>query len=203
MMDCAAFENRLTDLLAGELDPASAREVAAELERHAAGCAGCSAAAGWLEFAALSAGERDPFDEPPTGYWEDFNASVSRRIATNSRQRRAAWWRPLAAAAAIVLALAAGWVLRGRVLTVEQTPLAAGHGASGEWSLLDEVIQEATPEELAEALSRLPGNAWDGGYEADVRGEWLPDTDELDEIDQQQLVEWLDQMDQAEGRPTS
>jgi len=204
MMDCAAFENRLTEVLAGELDPATSRGVLTELEDHAANCAECGAATEWVELAALPAAERDPVEPPSAAYWDGFNASVARRVESRAERAPATGWRPLAAAAAITLALAAGWYLRGRVAPegADIAELAAQDDRSGDWSLLEELILEATPEELASALSLLPGNGWDG-YEAGIRGEWLPDADELDESDQEQLMEWLDQLDQSEGRPIS
>jgi len=212
-MDCAAFENRLTEVLAGELDAALARTALVDLERHAGSCAACAGAAGWVELAALPHAERDPREEPPTGYWRDFNAVVARRAGVAPVSRRGTFARRLAGAAAVVLVLTAGWVLRGRLAPAPEPGALAvvpGPSPSGAWSLLEEAIRDATPEELAAALGNLPSGTWEGfpaiGWrlgDADLNGEWLPDAGELDEIDQEQLLEWLDQLDQAEGRTTS
>jgi len=74
---------------------------------------------------------------------------------------------------------------------------------------LDEMIRQATPDELAQALRGLPGG-WTGIEasawaldETGLGGEWMPDADELDEMDRLELMEWLDQLDQSERRPTS
>ena len=125
MMDCATFENRLTRLLAGELEPGAARAALAELEEHVRACPDCESAAGLVELAALPPAERDPVEEPPEGYWDGFDASVANRLQRSRSGRPGTWWRPLAAAAAIVLALAAGWILRGRVAPVEETRASA------------------------------------------------------------------------------
>jgi hypothetical protein len=113
----------------------------------------------------------------------------------------------------VAVALFVGWSLRGWLDsgTSPEPPVAAVGEESrpSDWNRLDEVIRQATPEELAEALRGLPGgwNSVEASVwaldESGLAGEWMPDADELDEIDRSELTEWLDQLDQSERRPTS
>lgn len=150
MMDCAAFENRLTEWLAGDADPATGLAALDELKRHAASCPHCAGAVHLVELATLPVAERDPVGDPPTGYWEGFNASVERRIDTRPVTRGNPKTRTLAAAAMILLALAAGWFLRGRFPSGPEKPAEVAQQEA--WNSLEEVIREATPEELASTL---------------------------------------------------
>lgn len=213
MMDCASFENRLTEVLAGRIGDALKQATLADLERHAKGCSECNGAGALVELAALPPEERDPLEVPPESYWEEFNASVAQRLDRAPAERPAGRWRRYAAVAAVVMALFSGWFLRGWLdpgMTPEPPVAAVGEDPGApDWSRLDEVIRQATPDELAEALRGLPGG-WTGIEasswtldETGLGGEWLPDIDELGEIDRSELMEWLDQMDQSERRPTS
>ena len=213
MMDCASFENRLTELLDGQTDDASRQATLADLKRHAEECPECGGAGALVEWAALPPEQRDPLDVPPESYWERFNASVAHRLDQGSAERSGAGGRRYAAAAAVAVALFAGWFLRGWLdpgarLEQPQAVVDEQPGAS-DWSHLEEVIRQATPEELAEALRGLPGewvgieaSGWVVG-ENGLGGDWMPDADELDEIDRLELMEWLDQLEQSERRPTS
>ena len=213
MMDCASFENRLTEMLAGQTGDAPRPATLAELKRHAEECTECNGAGALVELAALPPEERDPVEVPPESYWEGFNASVARRLDQVAAGRSGGGWRRFAAAASVAVALFSGWFLRGWLdpgTTPEPPVVAVGENRStSDWSRLDEVIRQATPDELAEALRGLPGG-WTGIEasawtleETGLGGEWMPDADELDEIDQSELMEWLDQLDQSERRPTS
>jgi len=202
-MDCSVFENRLTELLAGEVDPALKHEAIIELKRHAGHCRECGVATTLVEMAALPPRERDPI-EAPDGYWDGFNAAVGHRIDRAPASRLALGRLRLVAAAAVVLALASGWLLRGWLDPgPEQIAVVAEETALPEWSELEEVIRQASPEELASALRGLPGGTAWALESAGIGGEWVPGADELDEFDQLELLHWLDQMDQADGRPTS
>jgi hypothetical protein len=206
MMNCASFENRLTEMLEGQTGDATL----AELRRHAEECPACNGAAALVELAALPVQERDSLELPPDSYWEGFNASVANRLDRDAARRPAGGWRRYAVVATVVVALSAGWFLRGWLDSgaPPDGPRATERGTP-EWSRLEDMIQQATPEELADALRGLPGG-WAGieasGWVLDENGlvgEWIPDADELDEIDRSELMEWLDQLDQSERRPTS
>jgi len=206
-MNCASFENRLTEWLEGQSGDA---KTLAELRQHVAECPECASAAPLVDWAALPPSERDPVEMPPQEYWEGFNSAVERRLEA---QPVVSPWRRYAVAAAVAVALFAGWFLRGWVdpgVRTEQAVIAPGEPAGDpNWSQLEEVIGQASPEELAEALRGLPG-AW-SGFEASgwlagengIGGDWMPEADALDEIDQDVLMEWLDQLEQSERRPTS
>jgi hypothetical protein len=208
MMNCASFENRLTEMLDGQTGDVAL----AELRRHAEECPACNGAAALVELAALPAQGRDPLDAPPKGYWDGFNASVAQRLDQGAAGRPAGSWRRYAAAAALVVALFAGWFLRGWIdpgARPEQPPAAGAEPRGVDWSRLEEVIRQATPEELADALRGLPGE-WAGieasGWVSDesgLGGEWMPDADELDEVDRSELMEWLNQLDKSERSSTS
>ena len=209
-MDCSAFENRLTKLLAGEFESASARETIGELERHARTCADCADAKPWIELATLPARERDPMPDPGDDYWADFNPAVATRIGAASVPARGpSPWRRLAVAAALIVALGSGWLLRGWLDTGGVTVDEPGDPPrTAEWTSLEEVIRDATPEELAAALRSLPGGAG-GGFEVtdweldrSGLGDWVPELDALQNIDEAELLEWLDQTE-SKGRPTS
>jgi len=213
MMDCASFENQLTEMLAGQTADASRQATLAELKRHAGECPECSGAGVLVELATLPLDERDPIELPPESYWEGFNASVGQRLEQGVVGRPGGAWRRYAAAAAVAVALFVGWSLRGWLDSgpSPEPPVAAVGEESrpSDWNRLDEVIRQATPEELAEALRGLPGgwNSVEASVwaldESGLAGEWMPDADELDEIDRSELTEWLDQLDQSERRPTS
>jgi len=137
MMNCASFENRLTEMLDGQTDDAALDE----LRRHVEECPACNGAATLVELAALPARERDPLDAPPQGYWDGFNASVAQRLDQGLADRRpAANWRRYAAAAALVVVLFAGWFLRGWIdpgARTEQPPVTEGtEPTMGDWSRL-------------------------------------------------------------------
>jgi predicted anti-sigma-YlaC factor YlaD len=206
MMNCASFENRLTEMLDGQTGDGPL----ADLRRHAEECPACNGAAALVELAALPVQQRDSLKLPPDSYWEGFNASVAKRLDQDAARRPVGAWRRYAAVATLVVALLAGWFLRGWLDpgAPSDEPRATELG-SPEWNRLEDVIRQATPEELADALRGLPGG-WAGieasGWvlsENGLVGEWIPDADELDEIDRSELMEWLDQLDQSERRPTS
>ena len=207
MMTCSAFENRLTEILAGELAAAETRAAIDDLRRHAEACPDCAGAAAWIDLAARPVADRDPIPDPGEAYWAGFNASVTRRVRVVPDGVAPAW-RRFTVAAALVLALASGWFLRGRLAPGGNGSSAnADPQTSADWSRLEEVIREATPEELAAALRNLPGGLGEG-FEAtdwDVGGgglgtDWMPD--ELDDIDRDELLEWLEQLE-LERRPSS
>lgn len=213
-MDCASFENRLTELLGGDSATDTKRETLAELKQHAASCPECHGAGVLVELAGLPPEQRDPLDLPPDSYWEGFNASVATRLDEQqaSRASDGAGRRRLIAAASIVAALAVGWSLRG---WIDPGPSGARQvaeersTADPEWSRLEELILLASPEELAEALRGLPGewsgvaaSGWNHG-DSGLGGDWMPDIDDLNETDQTDLMDWLDRLESSERRPTS
>ncbi|NIM01601.1 MAG: hypothetical protein GTN89_12300 [Acidobacteria bacterium] len=212
-MDCASFENRLTELLGGEADAEARHDALAGLRRHVEDCPECVGAAALVELAEAPPQQRDPVELPPDSYWAGFNASVTARLdAEPAAAPSGAGRRRLAVAASIVLALAAGWSLRGWVDPGDpNAPQLAVDGSSEdpEWSRLEELIRQASPEELAEALRGLPGewsgiaaSGWTHG-ENELGGDWMPDIDELNETDQTELMDWLDQVESSERRSTS
>ena len=204
-MNCASFENRLTELLDGHIGETAREAALAELQRHVEECPECAGAGVLVEWAALPADQRDPVEVPPESYWEGFSASVARRLDRTETSRPGAAWRRYAAVASIAVALFAGWSLRGWLdpgTGSEQSQVAAGDASEDpEWSRLDEVIRQASPEELAEVLRGLPGE-WAGIEASGWGGDWIP-ADELDENDRLELMDWLDQLEQSERRPTS
>jgi len=205
-MNCGSFENRLTELLEGRSGEASRQATIAELERHAEECPECNGAAALVELAARPAGQRDALELPPESYWKGFNPAVARRLDQVDVERPGPGWRRYAVAAAMVVALFAGWLLRGRL--DPGTGSGQGVAASGErsedpdWSRLEEVIRQASPEELAEALRGLPGE-WAGIEASGWGGDWISGADELNDTDRLELMDWLDQLEQSERRPTS
>jgi hypothetical protein len=210
-MDCASFENALTEMLGDPTDPTLQRERLSELRAHAAGCPECRGAAELVELAALPPTQRDPVDMPPESYWEGFGASISGRMGTPPNEQPRGVLRRYAAAAAVIVALFGGWSLRGWLdPSVQPQPFETARQAdSGDWSCLDDVIRQATAEELADALRGLPGewtgvqaSGWAAG-ESGLGGDWMPDALELDENDRLELMDWLDQLEQAERRPSS
>jgi len=212
-MDCASFENQLTEMLVGQTGDAPKQATLAELKQHAEDCPECNGAGVLVELAALPPEQRDPVGIPPESYWEGFNASVAQRLEQGTAGRPGGAWRRYAAVAAVAVALFAGWFLRGWLDpgTTPEPPVAAvgAEPRDSDWSRLDEMIRQATPDELAQALRGLPGG-WTGIEasawaldETGLGGEWMPDADELDEMDRLELMEWLDQLDQSERRPTS
>lgn len=209
MMDCASFENRLTELLDGQAAKASQQATLAELRRHVEACPECGGARALVEWAALPPAERDPVEVPPESYWEGFNASVVLRLDQDATGRPAGGWRRYVAAASVVVALFAGWILRGWLdpETGPEQPVVTVGEQSGDlnWSRLEEVIRQASPEELADALRGLPGIEASGwvASENGLGGDWIPTADELDGIDRSELMEWLDQLEQSQRRPTS
>lgn len=103
-MNCEHYEAALNDSVDGTVDAASA----AALEAHLAGCAQCRALAD--DFRAIRAAARTlERHVPPPRTWH----RIAEAVEADRRSRGFAWlsWRPLAAAAAILLMLSATWLM--------------------------------------------------------------------------------------------
>ena len=192
-MDCATFENRLTELLEGRQEGEERRRRLDELRRHAARCVTCGGSEELLQLLALPPGERDLATDPGPEYWTDFDRRLRERIeatprAVSTRSR----WAGLVAAT-IVLALAAAWLLSGTggdgptespaiVDLVEEDPIDAG-----KTELLQPLLgslDRATAAEVTAQLDALDDPVWEGGGP-------FPDLTDLDADARQELLGWL------------
>ena len=103
-MNCEHYETALGDSVDGTIDAATA----ADLQAHLAGCSECRALADDLR-AITTAARMLERHEPPARTWHRISAAVE----ADRQARGSAWWswRPLAAAAAVLLMLSATWVM--------------------------------------------------------------------------------------------
>lgn len=201
-MNCATFENRMAELLSGQLDPAGRKGCLAGLKEHAAGCPDCAGCDDLLQLAGRPEGERDLFDAPPADYWETFEARLHDRIArasgVTSARRHGAW---IAAVAATVLAAAAGvWLLRDAGtaepdLAVRRPPAeSVAQGPLPE--AFARTVHQASADEVAAELEVLSATVWgaDAGR-VDDDADWdtglFPDTSGLDSEARRELLNWL------------
>jgi anti-sigma factor RsiW len=103
-MNCTEYESSLGDLVDGTSDGVTA----AALEAHLAHCERCRILAGDLR-AIRSAATMLERHVPPARTWQRIAAAVE----TDRQSRRFAWlsWRPLAAAAVVLMMASATWMV--------------------------------------------------------------------------------------------
>ena len=144
-MNCAQFEQQLSERLAGEIDRDRWAVQRRELLRHVDRCDACAASEELLQIADLEPSERDSWEEPAD--WDRINRAVHAQLpapARSARPRR--WW---AVAALLLVGVGGGWLLRS---SWETTPPAVE--TTLDWAELDAEIRAASAEER-EALLRL------------------------------------------------
>ena len=204
-MDCATFEDRLTELLAGEIAEQERAARLWQLREHALGCSTCAGSSDLLELMELPAVERDLVEEPGEDYWRGFGPRLERRLEAEPHRRRItlAWG---VAAAALLLALAGPWI----VTRLTRDPLDAPSPVAVAPDL--PVAESQLPEELVEIIERASSEAlddlslaagpWDDGL-ADPfaepaaaifgEGSLFPDPEELDPVARRKLLDWLEE----------
>ena len=206
-MNCAEFEHRLAELMAGE--GAAGLE---ELRGHARACGACAVSADLLDWAALPVGERDIAEDPGPEYWAGFNERVRSSLDVRARgSRPVLWWG--AAAAALLLLIAGPWIWRQvgvRPADIDETVAGLtveppGPPATPETSEMPEELVEMLASPLADEL--VLGMPWAAALAQDDEpllgdpvgrgGGLFPDAAGLDDKARRELLEWL--RDQALG----
>jgi hypothetical protein len=151
-MNCEHYEAALNDLVDGTIDPATA----GALDAHLAGCSSCRAMA--EDFRAIRAAaltlERHV---PPARTWH----RIADAVDADRGSRRFAWlaWRPLAAAAAVLVMLSGTWLML-RPAT-QPAPAATAESSSPEFDL------QNTEAEYEMAIAGLEQITSAGGMELD------------------------------------
>lgn len=172
---CARFEADLAEALAapGACDPGRA----ASLRAHAAECASCRGCLDLVDLAAEPAGARDPFPDPPPGYWKRFEAGLAARLASERRRganRRLAMALAASLAAAVVLA---GFAFKNRP-SLSETPSPVG--------VVDEPGGDGD-----DGLDAFPAAGVLDGFAEDDGASLFSGPDDLTPEDQERLLEWL------------
>src|SRR6266571_2604185 len=98
---CQKARDGLAQLLSGEMEPETRREI----ETHLRACPGCAAEAEGIR-RALSLLETEVFPDPGLPYWSSFVGRLRTRIAASQKRRRTVRLAALAAAAVLVATLA-------------------------------------------------------------------------------------------------
>ena len=151
-MNCEDYQAALNDSVDGTIDASTATA----LEAHLAGCAPCRAMA--EDFRAIRAAamtlERHL---PPPRTWH----RIADAVEADRRSRGFAWlsWRPLAAAAAILVMLSATWLMLRPAN--QSAPAAAAQVTSPEFDL------QHTEADYEMAIAGLERITSDGGMELD------------------------------------
>ena len=151
-MNCAHYEAALNDSVDGTIDAATATA----LEAHLAGCTPCRAMAD--DFRAIRAAaltlERHV---PPPRTWH----RIADAVEADRQSRRFAWfsWRPLAAAAAVLLMLSGTWLMLRPAS--QPAPAATAESSSPEFDL------QNTEAEYEMAIAGLERITSAGGMELD------------------------------------
>lgn len=177
-MNCGRFEQELARLLAGE--PA---DDAALLE-HTASCDACAGSRDLVHWAALPQSERFDDTARDDADWERFDTRLRAKLDAENRRRRAVRRSTVwsAAAAVCIVAMLAGWVLwkpagpNGPIAVVE---------AGADPAVADEVLDRWA----SGGASEVPGPT----VVEPAAGWSVPDTDELDAEERDELLDWLRQ----------
>jgi hypothetical protein len=174
-MNCAAFENDLMNLLAGELTGVERNVAIRTMREHMETCETCAASRDLLKFAATDPRDRFPDDDPGAEYWESFDARLQQRISVQPKIR---WYtdRRIWAAAAVIalIAVLAGWFLIGN----GGEPMVAVNGGGTEAIFADYDPHGIDPTAM----------------DTDAEAGWLfPDTEDLDAEARQELLDWLEE----------
>ena len=171
-MNCEHYETAIDDSVDGTIDAAAA----AALRAHLEGCADCRALAD--DFRAIRTAARTlERHQPPARTWHRIAAAVGeadnpeRRnsVAADRQAGGFAWfsWRPLAAAAAVLLMLSATWVMLqpgaqpAPAVTAGATAEPTAEGASPAFDL------QSTEAEYEMAIAGLEQITTAGGMELD------------------------------------
>jgi len=197
-MNCADFERRLVELIAGE-SVAEADERLRRLREHSRDCDDCRDSDDLLLWLELPREQRDPAEAPVPEYWQDFNRRLDDRMEREDapRRLRAGWW--VAAAAALVLVLVGPRFFGPDPGDPESPPILVDSGAE-----IDRPMPEALVELLAgtsndDLLQGIPWSVGSPSGDEPALGEpvegraggLLPDAAGLDDEGQRQLLEWL------------
>ena len=191
-MNCAEFQNGLTELLAGELAADQRRTLAARLREHADGCPECGPADDLLEWSSLEPKNRFDDQDPGPEYWADFERRLASRIRDERPARSRTIW--LAAAAAVLVVISVVWILvpdgpePSAVAVADKTP-------DPQEFRLPEPLEDRLRERAVETPVPLEGLAAPAGYEAVVE-----DALRLDGREREELLKWLrDQSADSKG----
>jgi hypothetical protein len=210
-MNCATFEQGLARIVTGEVEDEAARLLLGQLQRHARECEACEGGGALLDLLARPAAEREIADDPGADYWSTFEERLRPRLRAK-RAVRVRWWASVAAV--LLVALLAGWLLRGAGEAPADGAVGPGRASGGPnggrpefpASLIRSLDQasDAEVEDQLAALEELSSgdlwfgaeaagpDAWDGGL--------FPEVESLDAETRQRLLDWLrDQNRDAEG----
>jgi len=175
MSECGQFRDWLIDQ--DELDADNRRR----LETHLAACPACAReAAGIREIVARV--QTLPVPEPQTGYWEEFQTAVGRRVAEARPPRPSAWPRM------------SGWL--GGLAGPWRVPALAAATALGLLLAFGLVKSHRPPRDLPPAEVLAVGEDLAIGQNLDV----LKDLDLFEEFDVLERLDLLRQLDGG-GRP--
>ena len=155
-MNCETHEAALNDSVDGTIDAATATA----LEAHLAGCAQCRAMAD--DFRAIRAAARTlERHVPPARTWH----RIADGVEADRRPRGFTWfsWRPLAAAAAILLMLSATWLM----LRPSPQPVPAATAATTTQPSSPEFDLQNTEADYEMAIAGLERITSAGGMELD------------------------------------
>jgi hypothetical protein len=172
---CARFEADLAEALAAPraCDP----ELAESLRAHAETCASCRGCLELVDLAAEPAESRDPFPDPPPGYWERFEAGLGARLAS---ERRRGARRRLAMALAASLAVA-----------VLLTGLAFKNRPSRSETRSPVAVVDEPEADGDDGLDAFPAAGVLDGFADDDGASLFSGPDDLTPEDQERLLEWL------------
>ena len=172
---CARFEAALAEALAasGPCDPGAA----ASLRAHATACVSCRGSLDLVDLAAEPAGARDPFPEPPPGYWERFEAGLAARLAKERRRGAIRRLAPAVAASVAVAAVLAGLALEDRLFRSETPPPIA---------VVDEPAGDGD-----DAFEPFPAAGVLDEFSEDDGASLFSGPDDMTPDEQERLLEWL------------
>jgi predicted anti-sigma-YlaC factor YlaD len=143
-MNCHTYETAIGDYVDGVIDP----DAANSLDAHLAACAECRALADDLR-AIRAAARRLERHEPPARAWQ----RIATAVEDDRRRRSVGWrsWRPIAAAAAVLLTLTGAWL----VLDTAEPPASAPIAQSPAQPLPEEPDSQDTNAQLQLAIDGL------------------------------------------------
>ena len=147
-MNCASFEQGLARLMGGDAIGVDRERLLADLRDHAGVCEACAGSVDLIDLLALPDGQRDLVEDPGEGYWSSFETRLRPRLGKAPSSSDARWW--VVAAAVVLLALVAGWMLQGPGDSPETTTVA--DAATGPVSSVD--AAEELPQSLRRSLDQ-------------------------------------------------
>lgn len=173
MIGCEDIRERLLAHHEGDLAAEERRQV----EAHLATCANCTREAGLIR-EALGRVQALPVPEPAAGFWEDFEATVRRRIAAEPPPRPAPWAR------------VAAWL--GRSLRQRRIPALAAATALGLLLAIGLVRTHRAPRDLPPVEALMVSEDLAIGQNLEV----LQNLDVLEEVE---VLERLDLLRRLDG----